>query len=70
MITTTVFLVPHDLTLVDLLVLIDIPEDDATVGGLAEVIEGGGMLHLSFGEDAGREQAATEDSVGRKGGFD
>ena len=48
LVAVTVGLVVHDLASVDLLVVVDLPEDDTAVLGTAEAVAGGGVAELGF----------------------
>ena len=48
LVAVTVGLVVHDFASVDLLVVVDLPEDDTSVLGTAEAVAGGGVTELGF----------------------
>ena len=49
LVAVTVGLVVHNLACVDLLVVVDLPEDDTSVLGTAEAVAGGGVAELGVG---------------------
>ena len=56
----TVGLVVHDLTGMDTLLVIDLPEDDTTVFGAAKAIAGRCMTQLRFRQIASRDYGTTK----------
>ena len=66
LVTMTVGLVVHDLTGMDTLLVIDLPEDDTTVLGAAKAIAGRCMTQLRFRQIASRDDGLTELGIQRK----
>lgn len=66
LVTMTVGLVVHDLTGMDTLLVIDLPEDDTTVFGTAKAIAGRCMTQLRFRQIASRDDGLTELGIQRK----
>ena len=60
LVAVTVGLVVHDLSGMDTLLVVDLPEDDTSLLGTAKAIAVGCMAQLGFGEVAGRDGGFAE----------
>ena len=62
--TVAVGTVPHELAIVDLTGLIDLPVDDGIVFGTAQTIAQGSMDHLAVGQEPGPDDGTAETALG------
>ena len=66
MVAVTVAAIVHDLAVEQVVVLVDLPEDDATVTGDTQTVTRCGPLHLCLGEIAAADDCLTEHRAAAK----
>ena len=70
LVTVTVRLVVHQFASVNTLLVVDLPEDDATFFGGTEAVTVGSVVHLRVGEVALRDERLAEGGLSGEGFLD